>query len=164
MGELSRNRTLILGIGNVLLSDEGSGVRAMEYFKSAHPDMKDTRFLDGGTLSFTLAADIEAATHLIVFDAAQFHDSAGTVKCLEGEAMDEFLSRGGRSVHEVGLIDLMDIARLAERLPKKRALIGIQPQKIDWGEALSPPVADSLPTAVEIAANLFQVWHGSEAT
>lgn len=162
MNQKAHKRTLILGIGNVLLSDEGVGVKTLEYMQTHYYKPKDTEYLDGGTLSFTLSAVIESATHLIVFDAAQFHKPAGTVHCLEGSKMDEFLARGGRSVHEVGLIDLLNIARLVEQLPQHRALIGVQPSIITWGEELSETVALAVPQAARLANELLQTWNITE--
>ncbi len=152
-------KTLFLGIGNILLSDEGAGVHALNLCKSYYGHLQGVKFLDGGTLSFSLAGEIESASSLIVFDAAQLNQPAGSVCCLEGKMLDEFLSKHGRSVHEVGLMDLMDIARLAERLPRQRALIGIQPYRLTWGESVSEPLRPALKEAARIAFKLLQIWH-----
>jgi hydrogenase maturation protease len=153
-----KNKTLILGIGNTLLSDEGAGIHALNLLESSYPDLPDVTFLDGGTLSFTLATWIEDCDHLIVFDAAEFHQAAGTVKTFSGGDMDNFLGASKRSVHEVGLIDLMDIARLTDHLPKERALIGIQPEYMKWGMLPTDAVAGSLSYAVNQAIELMNLW------
>ncbi|MCB1755009.1 MAG: HyaD/HybD family hydrogenase maturation endopeptidase [Gammaproteobacteria bacterium] len=160
MGKESQSRTLILGIGNVLLSDEGAGIHALNHFGSMYEVPDTFVLLDGGTLSFTLAADIESATHLLVFDAASLRSPPGTVQCFEGAEMDGFLAKGGRSVHEVGLIDLLDIARLVGRLPEHRALIGIQPETLTWGEQVSKALEPAIPKAAAMASSLLQQWHG----
>ena len=72
--------------------------------------------------------------------------------------MDNFLNGPRRSVHEVGLIDLMTIARLAERLPEQRALVGIQPEVVDWGDAPTEAVAASIPTACGEVTQLIEAW------
>lgn len=154
--------TLILGIGNTLLSDEGVGVHALNLLQSSHPDLPDLTFIDGGTLSFTLAAYIEDCDQLIVFDAAELKAPPGTVKTMAGEKMDTFLGAARRSPHEVGLLDLFDIARLTESLPVNRALIGIQPQSIEWGMSPTPVVEKSLPIAVEQAVILLEQWGRAE--
>jgi len=102
--------TLVLGVGNILLADEGAGVHAMHYLQE-HYDLPDTTYLDAGTLSFTLAADIADADNLIVFDAAQIGAEPGEIQVFEDEEVDNFLKSGRCSVHEVGFADLMDIAR-----------------------------------------------------
>ena len=151
-------RILILGIGNTLLSDEGSGVHVVEYLRARHPASGEIQYLDGGTLSFTLAVDISAYDHLVVVDAAQLGAPPGEVRCfLDGE-MDRFLGGIKGSVHEVGLLDLMDIARLTETLPERRALVGIQPGTMDWGDAPSEPVARAIPEAARQVLRLVDEW------
>ena len=149
--------TLVLGVGNVLLADEGAGVHAMRYLAD-HYDLPDTTYLDAGTLSFTLAADIANADHLIVFDAAQIDSEPGDVKVFQDEEVDDFLKSGRCSVHEVGFADLMDIARLEGYLPERYALIGIQPEKLGWGDALSETVRRAMPRAAGNAAALIHKW------
>ena len=154
--------TLVLGVGNILLADEGAGVHAMRYLEDTH-DLPDAEFLDGGTLSFTLAADIAEADSLIVFDAAQLDAEPGTVRVFEDDEMDEFLLSGRRSVHEVGFADLMDIARLEGTLPRHYALIGIQPEQLGWGEAPGAAVTRAIPEAAERAAALVAKWQKNKA-
>ena len=156
-----QNRILVLGIGNTLLSDEGAGIHALNLMKSTFAGQTGFTFLDGGTLSFTLAAWIEDCRNLIVFDAAELHMPAGTVKTFESADMDAFLGAAKRSAHEVGLMDLMDIARLTGHLPTNRALIGIQPEDMHWGMQPTEKVAQALPKAVEQAAMLVQTWNTS---
>lgn len=151
-------KTLILGIGNTLLSDEGAGVHALNLLQSLRPDLQHITYIDGGTLSFTLAAYIEDCDNLIVFDAAELKAPPGTVRTMAGGDMDAFLGAARRSPHEVGLLDLFDIARLTESLPENRALIGIQPANIEWGMSPTPDVAKGLPLAVEQAVELLGQW------
>ena len=155
---MNRNDTLILGIGNTLLTDEGAGIHALNLLQSEYPDIPNLTFVDGGTLSFTLATWIEDCTNLIVFDAAQLNQPAGTVETFVNEAFDDFLGAAKRSAHEVGLLDLMDIARLTEHFPKNRALIGIQPDFMSWGMKPTTPVQNALDHAVEEAVNIIKQW------
>lgn len=151
--------TLVLGIGNTLLGDEGAGVRAMEAMRSSHP-AAGIEYVDGGTLSFTLTQYIEEADHLIVFDAANLGGAAGDWKCFIDDEMDDFLAARGRSVHEVSLSDLLDIARLTSRLPGRRALLGIQTGRVDWSEELSPRVTIAVQQASDAAWKLVHSWRG----
>ena len=155
---MTYGETLILGIGNTLLTDEGAGIHALNLIQSEYPDIPNITFLDGGTLSFTLATWIEDCTNLIVLDAAELHQPAGTVKTYVGADMDQFLGTSKRSAHEVGLLDLMDIARITGHLPDNRALIGIQPEKMDWGMQPTEPVQKALSVAANEAVNLIRQW------
>lgn len=72
--------------------------------------------------------------------------------------MDDFLGTTKRSAHEVGLLDLMDIARITDHLPENRALIGIQPEIMSWGMEPTASVKDALGTAVNEAVTLIKQW------
>ncbi|WP_456403662.1 HyaD/HybD family hydrogenase maturation endopeptidase [Thiolapillus sp.] len=155
--------TLILGIGNTLLTDEGIGVHVLNFLHQHHPQTEAVSYVDGGTLSFSLAADIEDHDRLIVVDAAQLGLEAGAVRCMEDQEMDAFLGAARRSVHEVGLLDLMDIARLTDSLPARRALIGIQPDVTDWGETPTPAVRAAIPRAADCVLDLLDNWQPASA-
>ena len=153
------HKTLILGIGNVLLRDEGAGVHAIRLLADLDLPRDDIELMDGGTLSFSLAGAIEDAEHLIVIDAAQYDGEPGSTKVFVGEQMDTFIGSNRKcSVHEVSLIDLMAIALLAGQLPQQRALIGIQPHSIDWGETPSPSVSAAIRLACDQAIQLVDEW------
>ena len=153
-------KTLILGIGNVLLRDEGAGIHAIRQLADLAERRDDIELMDGGTLSFSLAGAIEDAENLIVIDAAQYDGEPGTTRVFVGEQMDTFIGSNRKcSVHEVSLIDLMAIALLSGQLPQQRALIGIQPHSIAWGETPSPPVASAIRLACDQALRLVAEWH-----
>jgi len=159
----SEFKLLALGVGNTLLTDEAAGPRAVEMFESHHGKLPGLVCMDAGTLSFTLAADIGAADALIVFDAARLWVAPGTVKVLEGAEMDAFVLKGQLTVHEVGIKDLLDMARVTGDLPRRRALIAIEPQEIGWGLELSPAVRAAMPKAVEAARAVAERWIAEEA-
>lgn len=156
--------TLILGIGNTLLTDEGVGIHALDLLRSSYPNLPEVALIDGGTLSFTLAAYIEDCDKLVVLDAAELKAPPGTVKTMVGKEMDAFLGAARRSPHEVSLLDLFDIARLTESLPEKRALIGIQPGRIEWGMQPTAPVEQALGTVINEVINLLAQWHQADNT
>jgi len=154
-------KTLVLGIGNTLLTDEGVGVHVIQALADSLPaDFHDVELLDGGTLSFTLAGPIAEADALVVVDAAELKAAAGTLRVFEGEAMDEFLmSNRKSSVHEVGLTDLRAIALLSGQWPERRALVAIQPGVVDWGEQPTAPVAATIPEACRRIIDLIGAWN-----
>lgn len=155
---------LVLGIGNTLLSDEGIGIHVIQALQAmpGYP-WPGVTLLDGGTLSFTLAVPIQEADALIVVDAAELQSPAGTLHVLEGEAMDQFLLHNRKSsVHEVGLTDLRAIALLAGHWPDRRAMVAIQPQFMDWGDAPTPTVAAAIPLACQHILQFIARWQGSQ--
>ncbi|CAK0760089.1 hydrogenase maturation protease [Gammaproteobacteria bacterium] len=159
-------KTLILAIGNTLLSDEGIGVHVLHALQDRFVEKDSVVLVDGGTLSFTLAGSIAEAEALIVVDAAQLQAEPGTLKVFEGEDMDRFLAGNRKSsVHEVGLTDLMTIAQLSGHWPTRRALVAIQPAKMDWGEFPTDRVAAAIPIACQHIQAIIEGWrHGLQIT
>ena len=152
-------KTLVLGIGNTLLTDEGIGIHVLQALEPELANWPDVTLLDGGTLSFTLAGPIEDADALIVVDAANLQMQPGAWTLLEGEAMDAFLMGNRKStVHEVGLTDLRAIAILAGHWPEKRAMLAIRPDVVDWGEFPTPSVAAAIPPACAAIVEQIREW------
>ncbi len=146
---------LVLGIGNVLLRDEGVGVQVIRDLEArvergelALPP--DTELLDGGTLGLDLLPRISDARALLLVDAIDLKDEPGTIRILRGPEIQGALS-GHVSPHQVGIGDLIAAARLMGTLPNAVVLVGIQPLEIEIGLELSPPVRAALPGAVEAA-------------
>jgi hydrogenase maturation protease len=151
-------KTLVLGLGNVLLSDEAVGAVAVQRLEAERTPGDLVELIDGGTLSFTLALPIAECDRLIVIDAARLGEAPGSIRVFEDEAMDRQLARHAKSVHEVSLADLMDIARLTGTLPRRRALIGIEPAVVDWGDGLTPAVEAALPAVLPRVRELIRRW------
>ena len=147
----------VLGIGNILLTDEGVGVHAVNRFRAVHAGAS-LRLIDGGTLGPALLDCLDGADGLIVIDAARLGLPPGSVRCFHENAWDALSRSGSRTVHELGLKDLLDIARLSGTLPSRRALIAVEPACIDWGTALSPSVAASLDRVVAMVSDLAEQW------
>ncbi len=149
-------RTTIIGIGNSLMTDDGAGVHVVQALGNRKLG-EHIRVLDGGTLSFTLLDEVEAAEFLIIADAAELHSEPGTVQLFRDQEMDAYLGSSNRpSVHEVNLMDVLMAARIRGRMPKRYALVGIQPQSIGWGTEPSPTVARAVDQAASIIEQLIQ--------
>ena len=150
---------LVLGLGNILQGDDGMGVHVVRWL-AEHAPNTDAVFLDGGTIgSLLLVTLLEGVDTLLVVDAMELGFKAGRVTVLQGEEMDRLLVRPkASSVHEVGLGELLDMARLCGCLPARRALLGIQPWEIGWSDTLSPPLAQVLPDAGRRALALLSEW------
>ncbi len=155
---MSIQKVLILGIGNTLLSDEGIGVHLVERMRRRVGELPGVEYMDGGTLSFTLAEPIARADGLIVVDAARMDSPPGSLRVFHDEEMDRYLSGNRASVHEVSLTDLMDIARLSESLPVSRCLVGIEPVSIEWGEAPSDTAAQTIDLGIEEILSILRAW------
>jgi hydrogenase maturation protease len=113
--------------------------------------------LDGATFDVLLPR-IERCDALLALDAAHLDASPGALRVFEGEAFDAFVRTPHCSVHELGLRDLLDAARLTGSLPARRALVGVQPAQLGWGLALSAEVASAVPAAADAARRVLERW------
>lgn len=146
--------TLVIGIGNNLLGDDGAGIHVINRLGYKHLPAH-VELVDGGTLSFTLLERVEAAKRLIIVDAARLDAEPGTVRVFRNAEMDAYLSNSIRpSVHEVNLLDVLTAARLRGRLPSSYALVGIQPRDVEWSSEPSTPVDKAVNQAVEIIVGM----------
>lgn len=151
---------LVLGLGNILLSDEAVGVRVVEYLRDHHEkETKGLNLMDGGTMGLSLLVAMEDCDAMIILDAAVLGKDAGAVQVFEGQEMDHFLRHRGRSPHDIGLDDIMDGLRLREAVPEHRALVGIQPRVLTVGEDLTPDVKAAVPLAGQAVINLISDWN-----
>ncbi|MES9969933.1 MAG: HyaD/HybD family hydrogenase maturation endopeptidase [Candidatus Thiodiazotropha sp.] len=155
---MSIKSVLVLGIGNTLLSDEGIGVHLVNRLQQHLGEVPGVEYLDGGTLSFTLAEPIARADGLIVADAARMGERPGTLRLFRDQEMDLYLQGNRASVHEVSLGDLLDIARLSNTLPQHRCLVGIEPDNLDWGEAMSKAVEPAVAKGITEITSLLKSW------
>ena len=145
---------LVLGIGNILLQDEGVGVRvARALADAATLDGGElppgTRVVDGGTLGLDLLPQLAGARALIAIDAAELGLAPGETTILRG-ADGRAATAMAHSAHDVGLAELLGTARLAGCLPPVVTIVGIQAGCIAPGLDLTPPVAAAVARAVDL--------------
>lgn len=150
------SRVVILGIGNVLLGDEGVGVHVIRQLETqAEPLPPGVVPVDGGTLGIELLPVVQDAVALILVDAVSIGSEPGSVQTFRGEEIEARLSRHV-SPHQVGSADLIGVARLLGVLPRQTALVGIQPERIAFDLELSAPVRNALSGAIRAVRELAE--------
>ncbi|MDH7488459.1 MAG: HyaD/HybD family hydrogenase maturation endopeptidase [Anaerolineae bacterium] len=133
-------KTLVLGLGNILLRDEGVGVRAVQRLAERFAFSDDVQVLDGGTLGLDLLHYVEEADRVLIVDAVATGNPPGTLVRLSGDEVPAFLGIK-ISPHQMGLADLLAASRLRGRFPRELVLVGVEPEIVDTGLELSPSVA-----------------------
>jgi hydrogenase maturation protease len=157
MGERTATRTLILGVGNLLLSDEGVGLRILERLAATYKLPEEVQTLDGGTLGLDLLYYLEGVRNLLIFDAVEMGREPGALIRLEGDEVPAFLSIKV-SPHQIGVSDMLFAAKLRDLYPQQLVLWGVQPGLLEMGLELSPPVAAQVDTVVERAVEELIRW------
>ena len=133
--------TLVLGLGNILLSDEGVGVRVVERLLEQYDFPEGVRVMDGGTLGLDLLPYVEDASRLLVVDAVQARKPPGTLVRMVGDEIPMFLDASKVSPHQEGLQDLLAVAVLKDYLPNEVVFWGAQIESLGVGLELSSAVA-----------------------
>jgi hydrogenase maturation protease len=150
---------LVVGLGNILLADDGVGVHVVRRLATDPRAPAFLHPLDGGTLGFRLMEAVVRSEAALFIDAVQLGEPPGSIRLLERELLDAYTRRGGRvSAHEAGLVDLLTLARIDGWAPGHVAVLGVQPQRIDWDEQLSEPVTRALPDACRMAIDTAHRW------
>ncbi len=133
---------LVLGVGNVLMGDEGAGVHAIRLLERG-PAVSGVTYLDGGTGGFHLLSLFQQHDPIIFIDATMDGKAAGTITVIEPRFASDFPRT--LSAHDIGLRDLLESAQLIGPLPRLYLLaISIESMQ-SMSMELSPPVAASLP-------------------
>lgn len=140
---------LVLGLGNILLQDEGAGVRLVERLAKRYELPSEVEVLDGGTSGMELIHTIADRDALVVCDAVRSDAPPGTVMRIAGEKLPAFFGTK-LSPHQLGLSDMLATLTLLERVPPSVSLIGIVPQDLDLGLELSPRIASALDEALAL--------------
>lgn len=134
---------LVLGLGNVLLGDDGVGAAAIARIERDYRMPPGVRLVDGGTLGLSLLGLLAEADHVILVDAIRADSPPGTLVRLDGaDVRDAVWDR--LSPHQVGVADLLDAARLIDSYPASVTLLGLVPECIDLAVVRSSAVDDGL--------------------
>jgi hydrogenase maturation protease len=149
--------TLILGIGNILLGDEGIGVRAVEAFADRYRIPDGVEVIDGGTTGMGLLDLIAGRERVIIVDAVKMDAAPGTIVRLNGEEIPPGL-RQRLSPHHLGIGDVLAVLTVIDEAPDELTVIGIEPADLDFGVGLSPVIEAKLDAVVTaIAAELTRL-------
>jgi hydrogenase maturation protease len=136
-------KTVVLGVGNVIMGDEGLGVRCAEWLETRVPP--NVVVIDGGTSTHELLGELENLDLLVIVDAVATANPPGTLVRLEGDRIPSAFSNK-LSPHQHGINDLLANLALLGRSPKRIVLFGVQPKTIALGMELTPEIAAVIPT------------------
>jgi len=139
---------LVLGLGNVLCGDDGLGVAAVARLAERYEVGPGVRIADGGTLGLALLGLFDGMDEVLLVDAILADDAPGALVALDGDDVAP-AARSRLSVHQVGVADLLDALDLLGRRPRRLALVGLVPDRLELGMERSAAVERGLPGLVE---------------
>jgi len=139
---------LILGLGNLLLSDEGVGVHAVHALSWRFQMPEGVEVLDGGTSGMDLLDTIAGREHLIVCDAIRSDDRPGSVRRIDGESIAAFFATR-ISPHQLGLSDVLANLELLGETPEHVTIIGVVPEDLSLGTELSDAGREGMEKSID---------------
>ena len=155
-------RMFVLGIGNLLNSDEGVGVHAVRILQAENNPPPGVEFLDGGTLGLDLLPlAVEVASHLLILDAVDAGQVPGSVVELPKDKIPLY-SGVKMSQHQITFQEVLGLALVRGHLPEYLHLIGIQPKSFAIGTTLSDVVASALPEMIERTWVVLHRWQSGK--
>ena len=148
----------VLGLGNILLSDEGVGVHVVNILKERYAFPPEVSIIDGGTMGLDLLPIFQESDRILIIDAADFRKPSGYVGTVEGDAIAAVLNTK-LSVHHIGLADLLFTAKLMRETPLELHLVGIQPHSLDVGITLSDQILSKMDMIIELTVRKLEDWN-----
>ena len=142
-------RIVVLGVGNILLTDEGVGVRAIEKLQLDFDLPPEVLVIDGGTSGMEMLEDLSNADHIIIIDAVRSGNAPASIIRLIGEQVPVFF-KTKLSPHQIGLSDVLATLELTGEQPGGVTVIGVEPVSPETGMVLSPQVKALLPEVVNL--------------
>ncbi len=140
---------MVLGVGNILYSDDGFGIKVVEKLESEYNSPDNVTIVDGGVLGINLLGVISSADRLIVVDTILNRGNPGDIHRLEGDAIPNRIL-GKNSLHQVDLLEALSLCRLMGNVPKT-VIIGVEPQDIETlNPELTPIIAQKVEHVVEL--------------
>lgn len=147
---------LVLGLGNLLLGDDGAGLALLEELRRERGHAAQLEFVDGGTQGLALLGLVEGRRALLVLDAVALHAPPGSVHHLRDPLRQA--AEAGSTAHESSASSLLAAARLLDVLPERVEIVGIEPGELSTRIGLSRAVREALPRARERAEGVLDEW------
>jgi len=144
---LSKSK-LVIGLGNTLLKDEGVGVRCVEYLKNSNL-VEGIKLVDGANLGFDLLEEMKGFEKVVIVDAVDMGKEPGHIAGFDAEQILSLSSGKKFSLHEIGLVDVIQVGKRIGYNFSKVRIVGIQPGEVSWSDSLSETVIKKLPALAE---------------
>jgi hydrogenase maturation protease len=149
-------KTAIVGVGNLLMADEGLGVKVIEEL-GRRGVSREADLYDAGTGFFSVVSQLESYENLVIIDAVKGGKPPGTIYRfeLDDDMLEDESARGGEtfgaiSVHDIGVLRALKLQAMAGRVPERVVLYGAEPSRIEFSLEISP----SLEPVIERLADL----------
>ncbi len=148
----------VIGLGNILLRDEGVGVHAANTIKQRYTFSPDVEIIDGGTMGLDLLPIFEGRDKVLIIDAVDFGREPGHIGMIENDNIPSVLN-SKLSVHHINLSDVLFAAKLMDISPSEICLIGIQPQSLDVGLDMTGEIKGKIEILIDAVIGKLKEWN-----
>ncbi len=140
----------VIGIGNILLKDEGVGVHVVNRLRKRSLPEK-VKLFDCGTDLFSLISALEGCEKAIIIDAGKFGGKPGEIRCFKlKNSMESVKLVSSLSLHDIDVVKVLSIASKTFKFPEEIFFVCIEPKEVGLGLNLSQEVNRSIPSAVKL--------------
>jgi hydrogenase maturation protease len=150
-------RTVVVGLGNPLMADDGLGLAALERLRAEWVLPADVTLADGGTWGMMLLPLIEEAGELLLLDAVRAGQPPGTLIELARHELPRYFAHK-ISPHQIDLREVLAVAELRGKLPERIVVIGVEPERVEMSDVLSPVVEQRVDQVVQAAVERLAEW------
>ena len=151
------NSIVVLGVGNILLTDEGLGVHVVKELKENYNFTPEISLIDGGTMGMELLTYMRGMKRILLIDAINGGEAPGTVYEFPHRELEQYFTEH-ISVHEVGMQDILRIRAIQENPLEDAIVIGVEPESLEIGFEPSAPVQAVLPEVKERVLRVLRNW------
>ena len=150
----ARAPVLALGLGNLLLGDDGCGLRLLAELSGQIQD-RGVEFLDGGTMGLSLLGRLEGRPAILILDAVGLGAAPGTIHMLREAELGALRAHRASTPHEGNALELLEALVLLDGALPRIAVIGIEPEIVRPGAVLSRSIEEAIPRALEQARRVL---------
>jgi hydrogenase maturation protease len=147
----------VLGIGNLLMGDEGVGIHLIRTLEESYTFSPSINLIDGGTTGLDLIPYFEDCKKMIIIDAVDSQKEPGYIETLFNEEI-HFRFNTKLSLHHAGLADVLSVIKLTDIPSPDMMLIGIQPKIVEMGIELSDVISDKMEMTLSIVIEKLKEW------
>ena len=158
--EIYATEVMVLGIGNILFSDEGFGIRVVESLQERYTLSENILVVDGGVLGINLLGVISQPNHLIVVDAIRNNGKPGDLYRLEGDVIPQRI-RTKNSLHQVDFLEALTLCQALDKVPET-VILGVEPMDIEtMSMELTPATRSKVDPMVALVLDEIERLGGS---
>ena len=152
-----KKETIVLGLGNPLMSDEGIGIYIINQFLEQKDKFPKVDFIDAGTAGLSVMHMLAGRKKAVFIDCAYMETLPGTIKRFTPDDVKSVKSLLHHSFHEADLLKIIDCAKKLDQCPDDVVIFGIEPQNISPGRMLSRPLRDNIDKYITAIASELNV-------